>query len=994
MDVEFGILGTTALRLGGHLREDWGPPRHRALLAVLLVHPNRPVPVDVILDWVWPPDKTPDRPGATLHTYTAKIRATVTRLQLPAVLRGHRGTLRLDVDRDLVDLHRFRRLLSEARAHQGDNDPAAAAVHAREALDLSRGRLLEDVDTLRARSWRTHFERDELIAAHKILLTALLDLGHGDDVLVRLAELQSDHPHDLALAKLRVSALYSLQRDNEAVAYYLSTRNELRADGQDQAAEYLKQHYDGVRARGAGVSAPRVSTPTRRHPRQLPHDIVDFVGRERLLAELDAATLTAAGLPSRGVVILDGMPGVGKTALTVHWGHRCRSRFPGGELFVNLNGFADGPKVETAAVVDDFLLALDHQLDEAMTPRAREVLLGHLLAENHTLIVLDNALDTAHVKDLIPLLCNSLVIVTSRRRLTTLSAMTGARRVRVTPMSTAESATLLATRVRGRTRFTAGADEGLADLCGGLPLVITVLAEHIAGHHDAWTAAHSARLGTAQVLELDDDGDGTASPYRFFHSSYTALSTVEQRLFRLLAAVHPGPDFGVDVAAAHDGRAAGETRGALAALVGANLVDRADEADRYRFHDLIREFAAHRAHADESPDALRDAERRMLGYYLSSAANADRTLYPNHLSAPPLAVESAVRPLTFAAAAPANAWFATERRNLTAALHFAARNGHHDYAWRVAHAIWVFLDRHGYQEESRLVGEVAVSSARADGDAEAEASSQVELGQTYLAMGRLDDAQRCLRAGLRYVRETNNDPGTIATLYHLGRLAVLRGDHQDGISLFTQCLDVARAAGHDEALCWAHRRLGDALRATARTNEALIHLHQAHALAEKTGNQSGLAGALAGIGAVYRDLGSYDVAAGYCDQALAIVRGIPDLPLVAEISLALAEVNQDRGALGPAESLARRAAALAEQIHNIPLHAKTLELLGAILWAQGEPQRAADTWRQAVDRYDLLRDPRAYLVRERVAEVFATDTAPRSRTTPNVQHPRARHTSE
>lgn len=974
MDVEFGILGPTGLGSGSGLRDDWGSRQLRAVLATLLVHANRPVSVDTVAEWVWPEERQPRNAAGTLDTYAHRIRTRLRRLGGTARLRGVNGALHLQVRRELIDFHRFRELVSAAREHRRERDLAAAADCMENAFALLRGRPLEDVETPRAQSWRTRFEDEDLLPAHQVLLTTFLELGRYEDTLTRLVEIQPDHTLDLSLAKLRISVLYHLQRDDEAMAYYMAARGMMRDAGLLQAADFLKQHHDSLLPRQVDLPRPVDPVPPPRRPALLPHDIVDFVGRDNLLAELDVATTAPDGGPLRGVVAVDGMAGVGKTALIVHWGHLSRSRFPGGELYANLNGFSAEPRVEHPAVVNDLLVRLGHQPDKTMSPRAREVLLNHLLAENHTLVILDNARDTAHVKDLIPILSDCLVIVTSRRRLTGLCTTTGARRVHVPLLSKAESVGLLTSRVRGRADL-GGSDERIAELCGGLPLVLSVVAEHIAGHHDVWSDEHTARLDAAKVLfHLDEEGDGAASPHTVFGWSYDAMPEPERRLFRLLGS-HPGQDFGVDLAIACDGRDPERARVALNALAGVQLVERTGEVDRYRFHDLIREFAIHCAKVDESADDRAAAEQRMLAFFLASAVEANRMLYPNHLEAPPMESAPAVPVQVFANERQAKDWLRRERPNLMAAMRLAERQGHHGYAWRLVDATGIFLERHGYHDDCRVARELAVSSARRDGHAEAEASAEVELGQTYMELGRLDDAARCLDVALRYVMENDNDRARITTFHYLGRLATIRGEFHAGIDLFKKCLAIATAVEDNEALCWTHCYMGNALRATGQVNEALMHLHQAHALAALTRDVSGTAKSLAGIGAVYRDLGSYDVAASHCEEALAIVREIPDLPLAIEFATDLAKINMDRGRLELAEDNARQAAELAERTSSIPSQAQALELLGSILSARRAFSEARQAWRSAAALYELLQEPhRAYQTRNKL-DILPLDDA-------------------
>lgn len=856
------------------------------------------------------------------------------------------GSYRLDVDKSLIDYHQFRSLITRARTHARRQDPEQAVECAEQALALYRGRPLDDLSSAPAAAWRKRVLQDEWLPAHTILLEALLAIGECDQVLARLNDLQVDHRYDMGLAKLRMSALHELARSSEATAYYFDIRHHLLEEGDEQGANHIRQHHESLRTQQQETSRarPAESMP----PRQLPRDIVEFVGRDGLLRDLDEATATPAGTSGR-VVIVDGMPGVGKTALVVHWAHLARHRFPDGDIFINLNGFADGGAVSQSTVIDDLLTAFGHPPDDTLTLRSRELLLSKLVANRRCLIILDNARNTAHVQDLIALLSHCLIIVTSRQRLTTLSATTGARRARVEPMSDDEGAELLSVRLGPNQQIAVDDRSLLVGLCGGLPLMITLLAEHITSSSAAQLSTFAKQLDAKQlIVSIGEDGDGSTVARTFFSWSYRALDPPEQRLFRLLG-LHPGPDVGVELACACDGRTPAETKRSFGILVGAHLLERPEAFDRYRFHDLLREFAVHCAAQDESPEAQQAAERRIVSYYLATATRAHQLLYPGKPTAPVLEPEPGVEPTELQNAGQARFWFDQERTNLTAAVQRAAAGGYHQHAWRLADTVATYLDRCGAYEDSRTIREIAVASAAATGDQEATASSQAGLGMALINLGLHSQARLCLDASLQYAIDSGNERGQASVLYHLGKVEMSRGDPGAAVDLLRRSLDVAQRNNDHDALCWTHWSLGQALRTLKNHDAALTHLHQGIFHAQHIGDKSAHAANLDQIGAIHQAQGDHQGATAYCEQALIELKGTPNMAIALQVRTRLAEIDLERGDAKAAKQRAWHALAECKRTHDAAAEAWLLEVLGHAQASLGETAAAVKTWRRAAD---------------------------------------------
>jgi DNA-binding SARP family transcriptional activator len=330
VDATFAILGPTALRIAsGTLDENWGRPKERGMLATLLIYAGRPVHVDTLVEWIWSDDNPVPRSLAqTIYTYATRIRHALRQMESPVDLVRESSGYRLDVDRSSIDYYQSQKLIRKARELRDSGQLRDGLLAGSQALELWRGRPLADLRTDRADNWRRHVRTDEWLPANAVVIEIMLELGDVDGALSRLNELRTEHADDLSLAKLRLTALRRLARYDDASAYYFDVRKRLRENGDEQAVAHLGRFYDDLARADQRQRSVPIRTRDSIVPRQLPHDVADFVGRDQLLGALDTALTTDGGLPSPGVIVLDGMGGVGKTALAVRWCHRARNHFP------------------------------------------------------------------------------------------------------------------------------------------------------------------------------------------------------------------------------------------------------------------------------------------------------------------------------------------------------------------------------------------------------------------------------------------------------------------------------------------------------------------------------------------------------------------------------------------------------------------------------------------------------------------------------------------
>ncbi|WP_246366578.1 AfsR/SARP family transcriptional regulator [Nonomuraea rhodomycinica] len=784
----FGILGPMDVRVDGRPVALHGPRQERTL-AALLLDADRVVTVDQLVDVVW--EEPPASARRQIQDLVTRLRRTLVDAGAPADLITTRraGYLLRPGERGL-DARAFESAAALAR-RTARQDPAGAVAGYREALSLWRGAFLAGISgrtfEAAARIWQ-----ERRIAAVEECLALELSLGRHHEVTAEALELVEQHPFRESLVELLMRALHGAGRLADALDVYRLLRKRLADElGLDPGPGLRGLHDTLLRSQAEpAVASVRAAGPV---AAMLPPDVYGFTGRDRELARLDALLATAAEQPTALVIAaVTGAPGVGKTALAVHWAHRVRDRFPDGQLYVNLRGFdQSGRPMTPVEAMRAFLDALGVAADRV--PAAIEAQTGlyrSLLAGRRMLVVLDNARDAEQVRPLLPGAPGCLVLVTSRDQLPGLIAAEGAHPLRLDLLSDTEARDLLARRLGGeRVAADPGATAEIIERCARLPLALAVIAARAATHPDFPLAAIAGELPAVHDnLDAFHAGGPGTQVRCVFSWSHQALSAEAARVFRLLG-LHPGPDLGVPSAAALAGLPVERARPLMAELCRAHLLTQPSPG-RYTFHDLLRAHAVELTQAFTPEAERRAAEHRLLEHYLRTAHAAALLLNPHRhpvLPAPSGAEAAGERPRDRETAL---AWFTAESAVLVAAIAQAADHGFDSHAWQLAWAVADFLDRRGMRHEHLAVHTTALAAARRAGDLRGMACAHGHLGRAGAAADRLEEARSHFELALDLHQRLGDLLGQAGACDGLGHVCHRLGRHEEAASWYERAAEL------------------------------------------------------------------------------------------------------------------------------------------------------------------------------------------------------------
>ncbi|MGC4772624.1 ATP-binding protein [Micromonospora sp. DT44] len=632
-----------------------------------------------------------------------------------------------------------------------------------------------------------------------------------------------------------------------------------------------------------------------------------LVGRDVELAAVEE--LVGAGAQ---VVVISAAGGTGKSALALAYAHGVREHFPDGQLFVPLNGASAAPTQPQDALIR-MLRSVGRDAQERRgTIEELSVRFRSVVADRRLLVLLDDAVDAAQVRPLIPAGAGCLTLVTSRRLIADLPGAV----LTLDALPPGQALELLTVTI-GAERVAADPSGArrLVEICAGLPLALRIIGARLRARPNWAPSALADRLAD-ESRRLDELRLGDRAIRSTFQSTYDELRDVDQLVFRR-AGAHPGVLFGVESAARRCGLDLPLVRAALDRLVDAFLIE-APTPTSYRLHDLLRLFAGEMLDRTETPDDRAACLLRQMEW-LRDLATSGRDI-------------------------------SDERENILAVLRTSVAEGLTDQAWTLVEAVHPLLtaaDDHVYRLQ--LWRSVAEAVA---------------------------DDRRTVRA-LRWISHSHG----------------LAGEVERELTTAREAVAVAERLGDPAELAQTTRRLGEALRAHGRSDEAEAHLlralrlfHRSHAVEEEIEVRSAL-------GVLYNTLRRPERSIPTLERAAALLPP-PETALHGYVVLGLAAGHKLAGHQAEASALTRRAFGIADRLNDEFLRGYCLhergwlavederhrdaeedframleiflrirhgagvgaayQALGSALAAQGRRDEAAQAFRAAIDEYERL----------------------------------------
>ncbi|HEX5614958.1 MAG TPA: BTAD domain-containing putative transcriptional regulator [Acidimicrobiia bacterium] len=586
--MEFRLLGPLTV-VDDHAAEiSLKGERVRRLLALLVLHAGRVVPVDRIVDELWGDDQPADAPNA-LHTQVSRLRSALRAAGRSECIATRPPGYVLEVEPDEVDFQCFERESEEGRARFAEGDAAGAAAILHAALARWRGDALADIaDDDFARAERARLaELRRTVEEDRV--DAELAAGRHAELVGELEALVAAEPlRERRTAQLML-ALYRAGRQADALRVFQAAREVLIDELGIEPSTELRELETAILEQDAALAAPPrldatvvMSAPARL---EIPRPLSECVGRHDEIAELERRVAT------HRLVTLVGPGGAGKTRLAVEVGRRTAERFRDGAVLVDL-----APVDRPGAIVPAMTRALG--FDEprttsggAETVQDAAVVLAQVVRERELLVVVDNCEhlldDVATVVTTVLGRCAGVsVLATSREAL----GLPGEQTFLVPPLDTDDAVALFTARaLAGSPHFTVddAAHQTISELCArldGMPLAI----ELAASRTRVFSVAQLAERLADRFRLVAGTARGSLPRHQTLRAvvdwSYDLIDDDERRVFERLSvfaggctlaaaeAVVAGDD--VDVAAVPD---------LLERLVAKSLVATRDDPNGIRF---------------------------------------------------------------------------------------------------------------------------------------------------------------------------------------------------------------------------------------------------------------------------------------------------------------------------------------------------------------------------------------------------------------------------
>jgi tetratricopeptide (TPR) repeat protein len=798
------------------------------------------------------------------------------------------------------------------------------------------------------------------------------------------------YPLDETFIAHQMTALYRSGRPGDALGLYRETRSRLVEELGTEPGPTLSELHQRI-LRGdpqlavsvAGHGPGRVPGPD-----TLPPQAVELVGRREELG-----LLTGDGGDPPLVSVIEGMPGVGKTALVVQAARMASAQYPDGVAYLNFHTHDPGrPSLDAPEALYRLLQMLG--VPSALIPDAigeRTALWRAQLSRRRAVVILDDVARPDQIRPLLPTAGQCLILITSRLGL---SGLEGARALTLDVLSVDDAITLFR-RVAGHS--SAHEEDEVAaivQLCGRLPLAIQLTAGRLAQDFSRRLGALVEELSQSPVLA---DGAGTARTEWISASdlSYRALEPGHQLFFRRLG-VSPCAHISLHAAAALGGGTLADTERALAVLLDHHLLAPAP-AGQSRFHDLIREYAARCAAADDPRPDQRQAVGRLVDYYLYTADKADRLLNPFRRRMPVAVTHPPAATPALDTPEDAARWLDSEWRNI---LQAARHAGKHEWKAKCAdliHTLAGFMEinaywdeaiaahtlavqacrdltdspriaqaslalsevsqQTGHHEAALLLAEDAVAIYRSLADRRGEAETLDQIGTAHNRAGRCREALAYFREAEIAYRDTTDWHGVANTLSHSAMACWHLGRYPEAMAHLREALSLYRDVGDRRGEAKTLSNLGKMQLYFGRHRDALDSNHKSLEIFREIGGPQNEAILYHSIGCVYSYRGSHEEGLAACRRALSIYRSIGDIPNEADVLNDIGAIYRKSESYDEALIYHQKARLIAEEIGYLPQQVIALRGVAGVCRGSGRYREAMDYYQTALGLARQIGDP-------------------------------------
>ena len=381
--MKFRILGPLEVwDEGGEV--SLGGPKPRALLAALLLHPNEVVPADRLIDELWG-EQPPVNAAKTVQVHVSRLRQSLDRGR-PAgpesviVTRG--GGYLVRVEPDDLDLHRFERLVDEARGLRARGLPADASERLRDALSLWRGPALADF-TYESFAQTAIARLEEIrLAAVELRIEADLAVGRHDELVGELEALVAEQPLRERLRGYLMTALYRSGRQAEALDAYRDARRALVEELGIEPSSALKELEGAILRHEPALDLPATAPAPAGEAAE--RSILVAITNEARVDALLAVAEPLARHPPRIVILARLVSDAAELRSTSAWLEERRSALEARGVVARAAAFtstAPGEELARLATELDVDLLLADAPDELLGEGVPDEQLAALLAE-------------------------------------------------------------------------------------------------------------------------------------------------------------------------------------------------------------------------------------------------------------------------------------------------------------------------------------------------------------------------------------------------------------------------------------------------------------------------------------------------------------------------------------------------------------------------------------------------------------------------------------